>query len=155
MIYEAIKITSDQLKASLQQHLDTLPLSKPLTIEQFLNPFENDALSPINYPAVVVNLAPQQSPEASFEVFVKMDAEVPIVIEYRTRQVDSAAARTSVSHAIRGIVHSLNDLLVGQVLLNNVRMIEVKNVIFDFVKFDGDYTGGVILFTAMMRDITP
>lgn len=152
MVHEAIILTSNALKAGLQDQLNTLNLPDTPIIAQFMNPFEDDELQPVNYPAIVVNLPGMRSPAADFAVNDLLHANIPIVIEYRTRDVDNSETRTSVSIVQRAIIHILSKLSLEQPTLHDVMLIEIHDLIFDFVKFDSEYTGGAVMFTTILRD---
>lgn len=154
MVAETIQMISEAMQAGLQSSIYALQLPNAPKVEQFLNPFSDDELEPINYPAVVTNLTSFRSPEAEFMVMDQLHAEIPVAVEYRTQAVDNSGARVEASMAQRGIIHVLNQLTLTQPTKNKVNVIEVKNVVFDFVKFDGMFTGGAVLFTVMVRDLT-
>lgn len=154
MVAETIQMVYEAMQASLQASLYALELPNTPKVEQFLNPFSDDEVDPINYPAVVTNLASMRSPEAHFMVMDQLHAEIPVAVEFRTQAVDNSNARLDASMAQRGIIHVLNQITVNQPTKNNVNFIEIKDVVFDFVKFDGMYTGCAVLFTAIVRDLT-
>lgn len=152
MVYEAIVLVSNALKAGLQDRLNALDLPYRVDVAQFMNPFEDDELTPVNFPAVIVNLPGTKSPAADFSINDLLHAEIPLVIEYRTREPDSAPARASVSRVQRAMIQVLSQLSLDQSTLNDIKLVEISNLVFDFVSFDGDYTGGAVMFNAMLRD---
>lgn len=146
-------MVSQALQAGLQSKLYALGLPNAPTIGQFLNPFDDNELKPVNYPAIITNLTAQRSPEILFQIN-EFHGEIPVVIEYRTKSSDNALARQEVSMVMRAVIKTLEDVTVQQPRMNGISVVEIKDLVFDFVKFDGLYTGGAVLFLVMARDLT-
>jgi hypothetical protein len=158
MVNQCLTIVHDALKASLQEKLDAIgaDVGEPVpTIVDFLCPVVDDYVDVNNPPGIVTSLAPERSPSATFQVFGKSDASIPVVVSFLSREYDMAKGRRDAGYVAQAILHVLNDVFVHQIGIGQVRLIEIDDLVFDYVKDDGDHIGVAVLFDAIMRDETP
>lgn len=153
---EAVYATATALKSNLQTKLDAMSTEtgeRVPVIAEFRDIFTDDDPSGIGRPLILTALDVVGTEEGEFEAFSKYDTRVPLVVEYRTTDPDSAKARATASYVFRGIMQCLND--VTSSTRNGVQLIQYLGPRLT-IGVDADNNVGLELrFEAQMRDTSP
>lgn len=124
--FEAGYLVDDALSANLQAKLTALSVEAgdtAPTIADFRLDFDDDDPEGRDWPVVRTMLAGLPASDAELESFGKNDIRIPLMVEYETKDRDSAAARRGASYVYRSVVQVLNDL--SHPSRNNVTLIQV------------------------------
>lgn len=155
MVNEAVTLVAAAIRAHLQSRLNVIMGVSSPVIQQILDPFSDEVMEPVNWDAVEINLAPMESPVATLQCNDRSDSIVPMTIEYVTRHPDGIVSRKRCSGFQRAAIQVLSDLWVSQGEVNMCQLINIDDIRFDFIAFDGDRTGAALMFHVTMRDVMP
>jgi hypothetical protein len=122
-------------------------------IAQFLDPFQDDSMEPVNFPALLTTLQPGRSPELELEVFHTQKGEIPVMIEHRTQEPDNSDARVYAARIQRAIVRVLNKLYEENVVYDDIQFMEITDIQTDFLAGGHNFIGSGVFFNVLAREI--